>query len=222
MANFREYDIRNALRIARQQRNDIVLCCSNYSKGARVLARVIGFRDGFVKLIVNGQSSEVALERMFINSNVKGYSQESNFKFQSKVEDFYKNRLTIKVPHNVEFFYKRRHDRIEAPNGYQVRFGTDQIQLPVYDISHGGISLLLDHAQLGHFSGNDEAFHLELFEERFQELLQARLVNLRGLTEQKQGKSHRVSFEFGDLSKDGHEMVTQLVSRFDNEVQRVS
>jgi hypothetical protein len=222
MANFREYDIRNALKIARTQRNDIVLCCSSYQPGARVLARVIGFTNGNVKLIVKSEASEFALERMFINSKVVGYSQESNFKFKTKVEDFYKNRLTIQLPHEVEFFYKRAHDRIEAPQGYQVRCGTDRVELPVHDISNGGISLLLNHTELGHFSGDDESFHLDMFEEKFQELLQARLVNVRSLTEERQGKSHRASFEFNDLTAQGHEMVTKLVSRFDNEVQRVS
>lgn len=222
MANFREYDIRNALKITRTQRNDIVLWSSSYQKGARVLARIIGFTNGRVKLLVKEQSSEFSLERMFINSNICGYSQESNFKFKSKVEDFYKDRLTIKLPHEVEFLYKRRYDRIEAPQGYQVRCGQERVELPVYDISQGGISLLLNHSELGHFSGDDESFQLDLHEERFQELLKARLVNVRNLTEEKQGKTHRASFEFNDLSNDGHELVTQLVSRFDNEVQRVS
>lgn len=222
MANFREYDIRNALKIARAQRNDIVLCCSSYQKGARVLARVIGFTEGNVKLIVKSQSSETALERMFINSMVLGYSQESNFKFKTKVEDFYKNRLTIRMPQEVEFLYKRKHDRIEAPQGYQVRCGNDRVELPVHDISNGGISLLLDHSELVHLSGNDDSFNLDMFEEKFQELLHARLVSVRSLSESQQGKSHRASFEFNDLTAEGHEMVSKLVRRFDNGVQRVS
>lgn len=222
MANFREFDIRNALKKVRNERNDIVLWSNGYQKGTRVLARIIGFTDGFVKLLVKSQSSEVSLERMFINSGVSGYSQESNFKFKSKVEDFYKNRLTIRLPHEVEFLHSRRYDRIEAPLGYQVRCGDERIELPVYDISQGGISLLLNHSELGHFSGNDEAFQLDLFEEKFQELLKARLVSVRTLQGDNQGKTHRASFEFNDLTSEGETIVSQLVSRFDNEVQRVS
>ena len=115
MTSFRDYDIENALKIARYQRNDIILCCSNYQKGSRILARVIGFKNGNVKLIVKEQSSVKALEKLFVNTKVIGYSQESNFKFKTEVKEFYKNRLTIEMPKVVEFLHKRKHNRIEAP-----------------------------------------------------------------------------------------------------------
>lgn len=222
MANFREFDILNALQTARKERNDLILWSCGYEKGTRILARVLGFSGDNVKLVIKGESNKSTLKKLLSSEKLGVYSQGSNFKFETRGISFYKNRLTIEFPKSINFLYQRRHDRYEVTKRRMVEctnLKTDQskLNLPVYDISKGGISLLLDPVELRQLQDFDKDLKLTLDLAKAGEKLRARIVSIRKFESKAKLKTHRVSLAFEEIDELNNEVMGQFVNHFDNE-----